>query len=261
MFHLIGFIAVVVLCKASFHMLGVESKFYFDEIALLIVVGGTLAVAVITYPMNEFKMIFTSIFGIFGRNRLSFEDSAVAVVSVAQQSQTSQAAIIDASKNMKYDKYLRDGFDLLVSGLSKDEIQDILTERIYRERLRDEKQVNLLRGLAKYPPAFGLIGTVLGLVSLMRTIGDGADTSGIGLRMALALVATLYGLTFANFFLVPLAEHFAIKVERTKNLKELQMEGLLMLFEKRSPLAIQEMMNSYLDDNEKIDLIGLKAAA
>jgi chemotaxis protein MotA len=261
MFHLIGFFAVFVLSQAAFHMLGVESRFYFDEIALMVVVGGTLSVAIITYPMRELRFLFTSLFGIFQRNDISFEDSAVVIVDMAQKSQVSQSAIVDASQNEKHDTFLRDGFDLLLSGLSQDEIQDILTERIYRERLRDEKQVSLLRGLAKYPPAFGLIGTVLGLVSLMRTIGDGTDTSGIGLRMALALVATLYGLTFANFFLVPLAEHFNLKAERTKNLKELQMEGLLMLFQKRSPLAVQEMMNSYLDENEKIDLIGLKEAA
>jgi chemotaxis protein MotA len=261
MFHLIGFISIIVISQAAFKMLGVGANFYFDGIALLLVVGGTITVAIITYPINEFKMLFTSIFGIFSRNNISLEDSAHAIVTVAQKAQSSRSALTEASQNKSYDKFLREGFDLIISGLAEDELQDILTEKIYREKLRDDKQVNLLRNLAKYPPAFGLIGTVLGLVSLMRTIGEGSDTSGIGLRMALALTATLYGLTLANFFLVPLAEHFTIKVDKAKNLKELQLEGLLMLFEKRSPLAIQEMMNSYLDDHEKIDLIGLKNAS
>jgi len=260
MFHLIGFISIVVISQAAFKMLGVDSRYYFDEVALLLVVGGTLTVACISHPFSEFKMLFTSIFGVFRDNRISLQDSAEAIVNVAHKA-GSKAALMEASQNKAYDKFLRDGFDLLISGLNRDEIQDILTEKIYREKQRDEKRVTLLRGLSKYPPAFGLIGTVLGLVSLMRTIGEGSDTSNVGIKMALALIATLYGLTFANFFLVPLAEHFSLKADRAKSLKELQLEGLLMLYENRSPLAIQEMMNSYLDDNEKIDLIGVREAA
>ncbi len=261
MFHFLGFISVVVMAQFAFNLLEVESQYYYDDVALLLVVGGTLTVAIMTYPMRDIKLLFTAFFGIFRKNNISLEDSATAIVSVAQQLQVSKTALTTASQNNKYDKFLRDGFDLIISGLTQDEIHDILTEKIYREKQRDDKQGHVLRNLAKYPPAFGLIGTVLGLVSLMRSLGEGADTASVGSRMALALIATLYGLAFANFFLVPLAEHFALKAEKQKNLKELQFEGLLMIREKRSPLAIQEMMNTYLEDNEKIDLIGLKDAA
>src|SRR5690606_36274297 len=96
------------------------------------------------------------------------------------------------------------------------EFKDLLTERIYRARQRDEEIVNFFRRLAKYPPALGLVGSVIGLVSLMRSVGQGADASQVGLNMALALIATLYGLALSNFVLAPISEHFLQRAEDQK---------------------------------------------
>lgn len=261
MFHLLGFILLATLIKTAFEILGVESKFYFDEVALLVVMGGTFIAAMITYPFKDFMLLFSSLPKVFKTEDESLAPSAKHIIQASQRLQKSQAGLREMTKDKSISPFLRDGLDLLISGLNQEELHDILTERIYRDRQRDEKRIALLRNMAKYPPAFGLIGTVLGLVSLMRTVGSGADSGAIGLKMALALVATLYGLVLANFILVPLAEHFSVKAEKLKTLKELELEGLLLLFEKRSPLAVQEMMNSYLDEKEKLDLIGLKERA
>lgn len=261
MFHLLGFISIIIIANTAFRILGVEAKYYFDEVALLLVLGGTLTAGIITFSFKELKYLFSSFYLLLKDNKEEFQNNARDIINISKNCELSKSALINASQNNDLDIFLREGIEILTSGLNREDVVEILSERIFRDRLRDEKRINVFRDLAKYPPAFGLVGTVLGLVSLMRTVGEGAGTSEIGVKMALALVATLYGLTFANFILVPLAEHLQHKAERKKELKELQLEGILMIFDGKSSLAVQEMMNSYLIETERLDLIGLKSAA
>ena len=261
MFHFLGFALIFVLLQTAFKILDVDAQFYFDEVALLIVLGGTLVVTVIAFPLSYFLKIFSSPFVMLKTKKPNFV-SAIAVIVHASKSQgRSKSMLRDVLERRDVDSFLKEGLELLLLGLSREEFKDIMTERIYRARQRDEERVSLFRRLSKYPPAFGLVGTVLGLVGLMRTVGEGASASEIGLKMALALVATLYGLAFANFFLVPIAEHYQQKAEDLKVYRELQLEGLLMIFDSRSPLAVQEMLNSYLEPKKRVDFIGIRESA
>ncbi|MCJ8277234.1 MAG: hypothetical protein HRT44_09960, partial [Bdellovibrionales bacterium] len=72
-----------------------------------------------------------------------------------------------------------------------------------------------------------------------------------------ALIATLYGLAFANFVLAPISEHFLQRAEDKKIFRELLLEGLLMIHEQKSPLSVQEMLNSYLEPRDRVDIVGL----
>jgi chemotaxis protein MotA len=261
MFHLLGFILVVVLIQSSLFVLDVEASFYVDEVAIIVVIGGTLAAGILTFKASDFFSSLSSIFKILKPVNENYKKLAESFTRLSEKNLISRTALIDATGNPDLDSFVKQGIELIVSGLSRSEVEDILIERSVQEFEREDIKADVLRKLSKYPPAFGLVGTVLGLVSLMRTIGDGANASEVGLKMALALVATLYGLTFANFVLVPLAENLTLRSEKNRNFREAEIEGLMMLYDKKSPLAVQEMMNSYLKENSRIDVIGLKSAS
>lgn len=261
MFHLIGFTLIVFLMQSVLSQLGGQYEFYFDHIALLIVLGGTTTVAMVSYPAKDCWSILKSLPNLSRGLSENFSEEAKKIVQASTLSRLSPSYLKTLTEDVASHEILRDGADMIISGMTQDEIRDVMTERIYRERQRDEKRVSILRNLAKYPPAFGLVGTVLGLINMMRGMGVNVSSSEVGLKMALALIATLYGLLLANFVLIPIAEHFSVKAETEKMRKELLLEGLLMIYEKRSPLAVQEMMNSYLERSEKFDLLGLKEVA
>lgn len=257
MYHLLGFALIVVILTMARSFLNVDSSFYLDEVALLIVVGGTLATAVISFPPKYLMKLFTAPWEMLKAKKSNFKDAIEIMVRTSNYGPQGRAMVRQYLDKKEVDPFLKEGIELLLLGLNKSEFKDILTERIYRARQRDEEIVNLFRRLAKYPPALGLVGTVLGLVSLMRSVGQGADASQVGLNMALALIATLYGLALANFVLAPISEHFLQKAEDTKVFRELLLEGLLMIHEQKSALAVQEMLNSYLESENRVDIIGV----
>ena len=260
MFHLVGITLVIFLVQTSLSMLGGQYEFYFDDVALLIVVGGTFTVAMISYPARECWEALRSLPNVARSAQENLVSDAQKIIQAATVSRLGQGYLKSIANDKETHEILRDGVDMIISGMTQDEIRDVMTERIYRERQRDEKKVMIFRNLSKYPPAFGLTGTVLGLINMMRGMSANASSSEVGMKMALALIATLYGLLLANFFLIPIAEQFSVKADLEKMRKELLLEGLLMIYERRSPMAVQEMMNSYLESDEKIDLLGLKGA-
>ena len=257
MYNLIGFTLILGILYTVRNILGVSIDFYFDEVALLIVLGGTLATTVISFPPLYLKKLFFAPFAMLKSGRPNTIESIDVLVRASSKEGASKASVRPLLKNKKIDPFLKEGIELLLLGLERQEFKSILTERIYRARQREEEIVTLFRRLAKYPPAFGLVGTVLGLVNLMRSVGAGADAAQIGLNMALALTATLYGLGFSNFVLAPISEHFLQKAEDQKVFRELLLEGLLMIHDQKSALTVQEMLNSYLDPKQRIDILGI----
>ena len=257
MYHILGFALIAVILVSAKSFLNVTASFYLDEVALIIVLGGTLATAIISFPPKYLLKMVTAPWQMLKAKKPSFKDAIEILVRTSNYGAQGKAMVRQYLNKKDVDPFLKEGIELLLLGLSKAEFKDILTERIYRSRQRDEEIVSFFRRLAKYPPALGLVGTVIGLVSLMRSVGQGADASQVGLNMALALIATLYGLALSNFILAPISEHFLQRAEDQKVYKELLLEGLLMIHEQKSALAVQEMLNSYLDPHNRVDIIGV----
>lgn len=257
MYNLFGFAIAIFFVRTALSVLGVSSEFYVDEVAFLIVFGGTLAAMVVSFPSKFLFRFFSAPIQILKSKKPNMIYGVETLVKVAGETQNKKLKLKQLSQDKKVDSFLKEGIDLYLLGLSKDDFKNIMTERIYRARQREEEWVSLFRRLAKYPPAFGLVGTVLGLISLMRSVGDGANASQIGINMALALIATLYGLAFSNFILAPIAENFQNSAEENKIFRELMLEGLLMIYDEGSSLSVQEMLNSYLDPSKRIDILGV----
>lgn len=260
MSHFFGFILAVGLLQSSIFLLKMERSYYYDHVALLIVLGGTLCAAIITYPIPDLVRMVQSFFRIAKKTPADRETTVHQIIRLAQASLASRAALVEASRSPDLNPFLKDGIDLILSGFSKEDLESVMVERLYRDREREEVFGATLRTLSKYPPAFGLVGTVLGLVSVMRSVSAGADSAEIGLHMALALVATLYGLLLTNFILVPMSENIFNKSALNMAHRELMLEGLMMIHQQRSPVVVQEKLNSFLPPLRRQDIVGLRAA-
>jgi chemotaxis protein MotA len=112
----------------------------------------------------------------------------------------------------------------------------------------------MFKALGKYPPAFGLLGAVLGIIAMMQGLGSADAIKKVGPALAVALVATLYGIAVANFILLPLGEnlHKANKFDFV--LRQMIIDGLRLIRQKKHPLVVEENLKSYLLPGERAAL-------
>lgn len=107
--------------------------------------------------------------------------------------------------------FVKTGMRLLVDGMPADAIVTVLEWRMKQQEALERKEAAVFRTMAAYAPAFGMAGTLIGLVNMLRLMGDGATAQQIGANLAFALITTLYGLVLANAFLKPIAAKIETK--------------------------------------------------
>jgi chemotaxis protein MotA len=250
MIFISGFLIATFSILASIFELRQSALTYFDIVAMFMVLGGTAAVAVITMPWDlrtEIAMCFKFLIkGKTRRPRLLLID-AMKVVQFKGATDPSHLKGLGG-------EILRDGTELITLGFKADKIEAILGERIHQAHERINKVGHSVRSLAKYPPAFGLVGTVLGLVSLMRAVSDNANSQEIGIRMAVALVSTLYGLLMANLVLNPAGERMGKFAADEKRDGEIAMQGVLLAADDTPALEAHEMLNSFVQKRDRLQL-------
>ena len=254
MSYVIGLLFAFIALRASLFFLDQSFAMFFDDVALTMVLGGTLAVAVVSAPWHHLREIRKGLFNmIFGRSAKHAEVIEAGLRFVQNPSEPPSSAF--PGSNVA-GEILRDGQELIGLNFTTAEIESILQERLYQAIEKQKQVADFFMSLAKYPPAFGLVGTVLGLVNLMRAITEGMDPRQTGVKMALALVATLYGLVIANFFIAPIGEAMSKRVGLEQFHAEIAVQAVLLAADRVSLLKSQEMLNSYVSKQQRVNIIG-----
>jgi chemotaxis protein MotA len=246
-------IAFVTITFSIFH-LKQDFTNYFDPVGLMVVSGGTLAVAVIVLPWNYISEIRDSFKDLFSGHSIDMKILNQECFNLIRSAHAGQPRFDASTSKFIAHRVLQDGAELIQLGFTHHKIASILDERIHQSYERRQKVANSIRSLAKYPPAFGLVGTVLGLMSLMRAISEGASSTETGTRMAVALVATLYGLITANLIINPIGENVLKKVMDEKKGAELALQAVLLASQKVNLLESQETLNSYVRHIDRLSL-------
>lgn len=245
----LGVIIALGAFAAAVHHLNQGFSSYFDFVALLMVLGGTLAVAVILIPWQLRKDLFDSIKSLIASRNLTYRQVLSECMNTIKYRKVDSET---QASNHIYAQVLREGVELVNLGFSSEKVTQILFERVQAYGRRKRKVANAIRNLAKYPPAFGLMGTVLGLVNVMRGVSSGMDGKQTALEMAIALVATMYGLVVANLFVNPAGELVLKKTVEEESLGEIAVTAISLLATTPSLLEAQEVLNSFAPVEDRI---------
>lgn len=217
---------------------------FLDPHALILVIGGTIAAMLIAFPWNRVidlvaLMMYGVVFKKQNKNRKIVEDIIAAIPSLTQNPPVIQ--------NFKLSHpFLLEGLKLIAEQVhSEQELREILDRRCEFFRILYTQDAKMLNALAKFPPAFGLLGASTGMISMMTSLGQGGEDA-IGSAMAVALVATFWGIAVANLVLLPLADYAARIAADDFHTRKMIAEGVLMLKRKESRKFIIEKLNSYL---------------
>jgi chemotaxis protein MotA len=146
--------------------------------------------------------------------------------------------------------FLKDGVQMVVDGYSLEEVTDILETRIeYREK-REKVQTDMLKAMGDLAPAWGMVGTLIGLVLMLAGFGGEGGADNLGGGMAAALITTLYGAVFANLFFLPMAQKMGNKTTQTSMSANLLVEAARLIHQKKHPIIVREKLNSFIPPSE-----------
>ncbi|MCK5296488.1 MAG: MotA/TolQ/ExbB proton channel family protein [Alphaproteobacteria bacterium] len=224
---------------------------FIDTPSFLMVIGGTLASTFIGFePRYVAKAIRKGLSIIFSHKETSLTDEVGRIIrwGYIVQKNGLQGLESDAEGIIGEDKILTFGVDLVITGYTGDEVREILTKTIQTTFKRAKDKSIILNYMGGTAPAFGMIGTLVGLIIMLQAMGS--DPSSIGPAMAVALVTTLYGVIFARLIFIPAASRVVQRDDLLRFRSYLIAEGLALLAERKSPRYIQDRMNSFLDPLE-----------
>ena len=227
-----------------------DATIFLSASSFIMVVFGTLAATFISYEpryvLLSLKLIGRIVFTPkVGREILKAEVGRMIRWSYVAQKGGPPALEAEATKAARGDLFLKFGVEMVSSGYTGDEVRDIMTNLIETSFGRNTVQVNILKNMASASPAFGMIGTLIGLVIMLDKMGD--DPTKLGPGLAIAMLTTLYGVIFARLIYMPAASKIMQREQIVRFRNYLVAEGLILMADRKSPRYIQDKMNSYLD--------------
>lgn len=255
---LLGVGAAITVLVASIITSSQSAKIFLDPHGILIVFGGTLAAGLMCFPFR----FYVRVAGVFinkflGNYSLRREVVISEIVDLARGVRENPEYFKTKAKSLKT-PFLADAVELIaMGGIPEESIESILVKRAATHARRYEYDVGVFRTLAKFPPAFGLMGTTLGMIALLQQLGGKDAHKMLGPAMAIGLVATFYGLTLANLVLIPISENLAMINREDETMRMIVIDGLRLVRKKEHPKVVEEHLKSYLLPHERQ---GLKKA-
>ncbi len=214
-----------------------------------IVAGGMIASIFVAFPMPHVVALGKAI----GAVLKPADDKMGPLVDTAcEVGESARKGAADLEKAVETIRiyFLKDGIQMVVDGYSLDEVTEIMETRIeYREK-REKVQTDMLKAMGDLAPAWGMVGTLIGLVLMLAGFGGEGGADNLGGGMAAALITTLYGAVFANLFFLPMAQKMGNKTTMTSMSASLLVEASRLIHQKKHPLIIREKLNSFIPPSE-----------
>jgi len=215
---------------------------YFNLSGLLIVCGGTLTASLISFKYEQLVIVSKVLISAYKRPIKRETEIINILIDLSIRSRAEGILSLQSQENEATILFLRRALGCLVDGYHIEQIRDILNTEMYFFKLRRENSERILRAIADYFPAFGIIGSVVGLITMIGGIGD---TSIILKAIPIALTSTLYGLIFANFFFLPFASVVKERTNRELLMQKIILEGIIAINSEMNSVILKTKLESF----------------
>ncbi|RYZ58455.1 MAG: hypothetical protein EOP07_07000 [Proteobacteria bacterium] len=245
---IIGYLASFAVVFAALAMSLENVWIVFDVHSILLVLGGTIAITFACFPVGQvLKLIRVFFKDIIKQDRITPAQIITNIVSLSQARVQGKDAFKSAGELAKH-PFLKESAAVLTwteADISKEELREMLELRAETIFTTYSQDATIFKTIAKFPPAFGLMGTTMGMIALLQAIGKG-ESGSIGTSMSLALLATLYGLVFANLIFVPMAEYLSKKAKDDFVIRRMIIEAIMLIHERKPTKYVEEKAKSFL---------------
>lgn len=254
----LGLIILAILNKQG------DLSSFLDPYSIGIVLGGTFAATLVNYPIKNVLGLFKVLAQVFRKSDLSHQRVINELVDKAEKSRKTGIMSLEADLGNIDDKFLRNGLELAINERDPARLRNYLELEMSNIDRRHNLGQEIFLYMGAYSPAFGLLGTVLGLIIMMSSFA-GSGTTGIGSiefdvakrfsellgGMGLALITTFYGVLFSNLMFLPMAGKLKRKSEEELMMKDIMVEGIIGIHAKDHPIILHEKLMTFVPQRER----------
>jgi chemotaxis protein MotA len=239
---LVGIIAGFIFIIVSILQKG-DLVTFMDLSSVMITIGGTFAAVLISYPLSKFLNSLKAMGHIFKNTDLNEQAVIKRIIDLSNVARKEGLLALEEAAEEVKDDFLKKGVLLIVDGTDPELVRSILeTEMAFIENRHKDVQ-GFWENIGAYGPAWGMIGTLIGLINMLKALDDPAS---IGPNMSVALLTTLYGSLLANLIAIPTANKLKVRSLEEVLLKEVMIEGLLSIQAGENPRVIEEKLKAFL---------------
>jgi len=239
-----GFSLVILAIK-----MGGGLIFFWNAPSAMIVIGGTLAITLINYPLSDVLSVMMVLKNAFLYKVPQPRAVVPNIVELAKIARREGILALEKKVKEMNEPFLNKGVELAVDGLEPDGIKGIMENELLATEDRHKKGAEIFTVMGTFAPAMGMIGTLIGLVQMLVKMDD---PKAIGPAMAVALITTFYGSIMANLIFLPVAGKLKVRREEEAKYKQLIVEGISSIQVGDNPRVVEQKLNTYLSPSEKV---------
>jgi len=210
--------------------------------AFMIVMGGTLGAVMVQTPLVTFKRAFRILPWIFRPPHYSFIHTRDHLLDLAKISRQFGILALEQHMEREINPLIHQGLELLVVGIEKTAIRQVLEAEVSRVEDQDNRAAHVFESMGGYSPTIGILGAVLGLIQVMRNLAEPGE---LGAGIAVAFVATIYGVGLANLVFLPIANKLKSCIANQVHHDEMVVEGIVAMASGESPNMLSLKLNNY----------------
>ena len=230
-------------------MLGVGIAPYFDVPSMLITIGGSITSLFIGYKMENIKKAPTFFMIAFKPQTFDVPGLIKKLVDYSTQARRDGILSLEQQSNQEENEFLKRGLNMAIDGAEPDSIRDLLETDMDRTLDRHKANAGIFDTWASYAGAYGMLGTLIGLVAMLLNMSDPAS---IGPAMAVALLTTFYGSFIGNVVGSPIANILNIRANDEALVKLLIIEGIMSIQAGDNPRALEAKLLTFLPPNQRV---------
>jgi chemotaxis protein MotA len=229
---------------------GGNPLFLFQYTAAWIVFGGTIGAMVYGARSMDILNFPKHVKMTFVKSNVHPQDILPQIVRFAEKARREGLLSLEREVQNVEDDFMKQGLQLVADGTDPEIVKAIMGMRLDQVEVRHERVTKMYEAGAGYAPTVGIIGAVLGLIGVMEHLSEGIDKVGPGI--AVAFVATIYGLVAANLILFPMASKLKLNHQAEMHLREMMLEGILSIQAGDNPRIIEERLKAFLSNEERL---------
>ncbi len=218
---------------------------------LFIVFGGVIAATFISFHSPLLTRVFNSLSVVFKQKPGPLRRYIPEITRLAALARRNKL-VLEKEASRINNPFLRDGIQMLSDQFAPEEIMEILQQRIDFRTRKELEEAHIFRTMARFAPAFGMIGTLIGLIGVLANMGADETVGRIGGDMAVALVTTFYGLILANLFFIPFANKLEQRARENAEKMRMILESIRLIAESWHPRKVEDYLNSFVRPSERV---------
>ncbi|WP_226036398.1 flagellar motor protein MotP [Aquibacillus saliphilus] len=211
--------------------------------SILIVIGGLFAALLINFNLEQIKLTRHVVKEAFNKNEQSLNDLIELFVRLSERARREGLLALENELDDVTDPFINKGVLLAVDGIEPEVINDIMSAEITAMEERHQSGRAIIEKAGEYAPAWGMIGTLIGLVLMLNNL---TDPTTLGPNMAVALLTTFYGTVLANLVFIPMAGKLENKTNEEIFLKQIVIEGVIGVQSGQNPRILKEKLSAFL---------------